>query len=100
MQKISLFQLFILEIYSILEPCNQIGHTHFWQFPTRKIINQKLIFLNWYQLAKNQAISLTCSEDFVHLKILNLSGREHFGPYLRNKIFTKHILYTETLQII
>ena len=34
------------------------GHSH------QKIINQNLSFLNWYEHAKNHAISLICSEDF------------------------------------
>ena len=70
MQKVSLFQLFILEIHSILESHKHIDHTHFWPFTPKKIIDLNLIFLNWYQHTKNQAISLICSGDFVHLKIL------------------------------
>ena len=72
-QKISFFQLLILEIHSVLESCNQIDHTH----------------LNWYQHAKNEAMSLICSGDFIHLKILQSDCQRDFGPYLRNKIYVQ-----------
>ena len=37
MQKITLFQLFILEIHSILESGNQINHTQFLPFPPKNL---------------------------------------------------------------
>ena len=37
MQKISLFQLFILGVHVILESCNQIDYTHFWSFPPKNL---------------------------------------------------------------
>ena len=67
MQKISFFQLFILEKHSILEYRNQIDHTDFWQLPPKNLSIKILIFLNWSQRAENQAISLICSGDFVLL---------------------------------
>ena len=96
MQKISLFQLLILEIHSVLESSNQIDHTHFWSYPPIKLSIQIFFFLNWYQHAKNQAISLI---SFIQ-KYCNLIVRKHFGPNLRKKIFTKHRLCTETKKII
>ena len=66
----SLFQLLILEMHSILESRNQIDRTHFWQCPPKKNINQDFIFSFWYQHSKNQAISLICFGDFLHFKML------------------------------
>ena len=77
MQKISLFQLFILELHSILESLNQIDHTHFWLF-LPKNYKSKNSFLNWYQHAKNQAISLICSGDFILLKVLQSHWQRAF----------------------
>ena len=38
MQKITSFHQFILEIQSILESCNQTGHTHFWPCPSKNFL--------------------------------------------------------------
>ena len=38
--------------------------------PNQKIFNQLLIFVNLYQDAKNEAVSLICSGEIVDLKIL------------------------------
>ena len=78
MQKISLFQPLILGKHSILESRNQIDHTHFWSFPPIKLSIRFFFFLNWYQHAKNQAISLICSGDFFHLKILQSDWQRAF----------------------
>ena len=64
MQKISSFHLFILEIESILESWDKIGHTPFVTMANHKDFDQLLIFVNLYQHAKNQAI---CSEEMVNL---------------------------------
>ena len=64
MQKISSFHLFILEIDSILESWDKIGHTPFVTMAKQKAFNQLLIFVNLYQHAKNQAI---CSDEMVDL---------------------------------
>ena len=43
MLKISLFQLLILEMHSVLESRNRIDDTHFWPFPRKKDpMNQNL----------------------------------------------------------
>ena len=36
--KISSFHQFILEIQSILESCDQTGHTHFWSRPSKTFL--------------------------------------------------------------
>ena len=59
MQKISLFNLFIIELQSILESHDQTGHAPL------KIFYQLLIYVNLHEHAKNQAISLICSGDMV-----------------------------------
>ena len=64
MQKISSFHLFILEIQSILESWDKIGHTPFVTMANQKAFDQLLIFVNLYRHAKNQAI---CSEEIVDL---------------------------------
>ena len=38
--------------------------------PDQKIFNQLLIFVNFYQHAKNEAVSSIFSGEMVHLKIL------------------------------
>ena len=40
MQTISLLHQLFLEIQSILESRDQIGHTHFWPCPIKKLFNQ------------------------------------------------------------
>ena len=67
MQKISLFHQFI-EIQQILEPYDQKGHIHFLGMPTLIFFNQFLIFLNFYQHAKNSAILSFSSRDIIDLK--------------------------------
>ena len=52
MQKISLFQLFILGVHLILESCNQIDHTQFWFISTEKFINQ-----NWKWMVSSSLCS-------------------------------------------
>ena len=44
MQKISSFHLLIVGIQSILEPCDQTGHTHFWPWPPKKVLTNDQIF--------------------------------------------------------
>ena len=45
----------------MLEFCDQTGHTHFLIMPIQNILDQLLIYVDLYQHAKNQAISLICS---------------------------------------
>ena len=48
--------------------------------PNQKIFNQLLIFVNIYQLAKNEAVSSICSGEIVHLKILQSYRLRAFSP--------------------
>ena len=56
--------------------------------------------MRFYQDAKNEAVLSICSGEIVDLKILNLIGSEHFGLYLRKKIFPKYGICAGTQQII
>ena len=49
---------FLRYVQSVLESCDQTGHTQL-------LFYQLLIYLNLHQHAKNQAISLICSGDMV-----------------------------------
>ena len=48
--------------------------------PIQKFSDQLLIYVNLYQHAKNQAISLICSGDMVDLKILQSDWVRKFWP--------------------
>ena len=48
--------------------------------PNQKISNQLLIFVNFYQLARNEAVSSICSREIVHLKILLSDWLKAFWP--------------------
>ena len=48
--------------------------------PNQKISNQLLIFVNFYQLARNKAVSSICSREIVHLKILLSDWLRIFWP--------------------
>ena len=149
MQKLSFFQLFILQIQSILESCHMTSHTYFWpcqtlkfsnhlllcrklyQYektqlipliqswdkvnirvqrpdwpypfltkPNQKIFNQLLTFVNFYQLVKNEAVLSIYFGEIVQQKSWNLIGWDHFGLYLRSKIFTKYRIFIWTQQLI
>ena len=65
MPNFSLFHQFIFEIHPILKSCDQTVHTHFWPYLSKKFFDLILIFVNLYQNAKNQAITLICSGDMV-----------------------------------
>ena len=56
MQKISLFQLPILEIHSILESRDRIDRTLFCHFRLKNY-PPKFNFLNWYRHAKNHVLA-------------------------------------------
>ena len=58
MQKSSLFHQFIIEIQSILESCDQTGHT-------QTFFDHLFIYVNLYQHVKNQAILLIYSGGMV-----------------------------------
>ena len=70
MQKIRSFHQFILEIKSILGSHDQTGHPNFLTMPTKQFFDQPLVYVNLYQHAKNQAISLICFGNIVDKKIL------------------------------
>ena len=59
---ISLINLFIVEMQSILKFYDQTGQTNF--------LEPLLIHVNLYQQAKNQTISKICSGDMIDQKIL------------------------------
>ena len=75
MQKISLFHLFLLEIQSILKFPDQTGNTHSWTFYPKNV-QSTLIFCEFL------SISFIYCGDIVIYKSYNLTGWEHFGPYL------------------
>ena len=84
MLKVSLFQLSVLEIHSILEyNYNRIitdWPYPFLAIPIQKSVDKNLFILNWYQHEKSQAISLICFGDFVLLKILQSDSQRAFWP--------------------
>ena len=51
---------------------------------------QFLIYVNLYQYAKYQPISLISFRVWLIKKSYNRIGWEHFDPYLRNKNFPKY----------
>ena len=67
--------------------------------PNQKIFDQLLISVNLYQHAKNRAISLICSGDWLIKRSCNLIGWEHFDPYPSNKNFCKYGICAGTKQI-
>ena len=83
--------LFISEIKSILEPCDQTGHTHFFTMLTPKMFNHLLIFVIMYQQAKNQLIPSVHSSDTINLRVLPPDWPHPFLAMLTPKIF-KHFL--------
>ena len=85
MQKHSELHWFILDIQSILESRDQIGHTHFLTMPNQKRFNQLLIFVNFHELAENEAVSSICSREIVHLKILQSHWLRVFWPISQTK---------------
>ena len=99
MQKISLFQVFILEINSVLESRKQMDHTHFSPFPS-KILLIKIFFFELVSTCKKLGYFTDLFRRFRSFRNAAIWLSESFGPYLRNKIFTKHRLCTETQQII
>ena len=38
MEKLNLFHLYVLEIQSVLESCDQSHHTHFWPYPPKRFL--------------------------------------------------------------
>ena len=86
MQKISSFHQLIVETQSILESCDQTGHTHLWPRPTQKF---------WLTFNLCQFVSTGKNSGY----FTDLFW-EHFCPYLRNKNFPKYRICAGTQQII
>ena len=55
--------------------------------PNQKIFNQLLIFVNLYQYAKNEAVSLICSGKMLDLKILQSDWLRAFRPISQEQDF-------------
>ena len=89
MQKISSFHQFILVIQPILEFCGQTGKNPFLTMPIQKYFDQLLIYVNLYQHAKNQVISLICSGDMVDQKILQSDQLRTFWPISQEPEFSQ-----------
>ena len=74
------------DIQSILESCDQTGHTYFQPCPTQTFLINFDNFDNFcelYQYAKNEGVSLHCSGETADLKILQYDWLRAFS----NKIF-------------
>ena len=56
---------------------------------TQKIFGQLLVYVNLYQHAKNQAISLICSGDMVDLKVLQSDWLRKFWPTSQKQKFSQ-----------
>ena len=78
---------------------DQTGHTDFEQTHTQ-ILNKLLIFVDFFQHAKNQDILSICSGDIVDLKILKSDRLRVFWPNLMNQIFPRNEIRAGTEQII
>ena len=89
MQKISSIHQFNLKIQQILGSHERKRHAYpkiteaTFSFPEF----DQFFFLNRYQHAKNQVISLICSGDFVLLKILNSDWQGAFWPIFQEQDF-------------
>ena len=100
MQKISLFHLFIFEIRSILEPCDQRRE---WPHPfltmlTQKIFDQILIFVNLYQCAKNQLIPSVHSWDTIHFGVQRPDWSNPFLNMPNQNIFNQLLIFLNLYQ--
>ena len=93
---------------SILEFHHMTGHIHFWPYQS---LNFRCPFnlhefarackksVNSWEESWDQICSI-CYGEIVNFKICNLTGWEHFGLHLRNRIFPKHRICAGTQQII
>ena len=57
--------------------------------PTQKIFDQLLAYVNLYQHAQNQAISLICSGDMIDTKILQFDWLRTFRPISQEQNFSQ-----------
>ena len=74
--------------------------TPFLNMAIPKIFNQLLIFMNFYQHAKNQAISSFCVGDIADLKILQSDWQRALPPKSQEPDFPKYGIFTRTYHII
>ena len=65
-----------------------------------QIFLQLLVFVNLYQHAKNEAVSLICSEEKDDLKILQSYWLRVFWPISQNNIFPKYRICVGTQKVI
>ena len=59
----------------------------FLTMPNQKVFNQLLLFLNFYQHAKNEAVWSICSREIVDLKTLQSDWLRAFWPISQKKGF-------------
>ena len=84
-----------------LEHRDQIGHTHFWPCPTQKFsLNSSFLWICIIMQKINLLYLFVLEKWLISKKISNLIAWEHFGLYLRNKIFPRHRICAATQQII
>ena len=57
--------------------------------PNQKNFNQLLIFVSYYQHAKNEAVSSICSEEIVNLKIMQPDCLRAFWPISQEQDFSQ-----------
>ena len=57
--------------------------------PTQNIFDQLLAYVNLYQHAQNQAISLICSGDMIDTKILQFDWLRTFRPISQEQNFSQ-----------
>ena len=57
--------------------------------PNQKIFTQLLSFVNLYQHAKNEAVSLICSGEIIDLKILQSDWLRAFRPKSQEQNFSR-----------
>ena len=87
-KKSVLSQLFILDIQPILESPWPDWPNPLLAMPT-PIFDQNVIFLNFYQHAKNQALSSVCSTIIVDLKSLQSDWLRALRPISQEKDFSQ-----------
>ena len=84
MQKISSLHHFILEIKSVLESRDQIGHIHFWPCTTKHFLINFQFIRTCFNMQKMR-ISSICSGEMVDLKILQSELLRAFWPISQEK---------------
>ena len=82
--------------FSVLESSDQIGHTHFWPCPHKKVFDQRLIFVNLYQHVKNQFIPSVHSSDTANFRVLSPDWTHPFLTMLTPKIFNQIIPFVHS----